>query len=185
MTKQLLGLALLSGLVCAQQPQTPPDFHPLVAIQHEDYAKARKHFQTKLLRVGPSPQKWNEITPPSGVTEVVYSSGPLKLKAWLSRPEAARRKYPAVLFLHGGHSFSMGDWEMSQPFREAGFVVMSPMLRAENGQAGTFSMYYDEVTDVVAAAEYLRHVPYVDPKRIYVAGHSVGGTMTMLSALAS
>ena len=74
--------------------------------------------------------------------------------------------------------------DMSQPFREAGFVVMSPMLRAENGQPGTFSMYYDEVADVVAAAEYLRHVPYVDSKRIFVAGHSVGGTMTMLSALA-
>lgn len=72
---------------------------------------------------------------------------------------------------------------MSQPFREAGFVVMSPILRAENGQAGNFSMYYDEVTDVVAAAEYLRHASYVDSKRIFVAGHSVGGTMTMLAAL--
>jgi dipeptidyl aminopeptidase/acylaminoacyl peptidase len=106
------------------------------------------------------------------------------LKAWLNQPGTGAKKYPAVLFLHGGHSFSVGDWEMSQPYRDAGFIVMSPLMRGENGQPGTFSMYYDEIMDVVAAAEYLRRLPYVDPSRIFVAGHSVGGTMTMLSALA-
>lgn len=184
MKKQLLILALLScSLTYAQQPATPPDFHPLVALQHEDYATARKHFQTKLMRVGPSPQKWSALTLPADVTEVEYPSGPLKLKAWLNRPQTGSKKHPAVLFLHGGHSFSIGDWEMSQPYREAGFVVMSPLLRAENGQPGTFSMYYDEVADVVAAAQYLRNLPYVDAKCIFLAGHSVGGTMTMLAAL--
>jgi alpha/beta superfamily hydrolase len=186
MKKQLFTLIALScGLVQAQQPAAPPDFHPLVQIQREDYAKARKHFQTKLLRVGPAPQKWDPLTLSPGATEVEYPSASLKLKAWLSHPDSVVTKHPAVLFLHGGHSFSVGDWEMTQPYRDAGFVVMSPLLRGENGQLGTFSMYYDEVADVIAATEYLRQVPYVDSKRIYLAGHSVGGTMTMLAALAS
>src|SRR6202011_3218095 len=93
------------------------------------------------------------------------------------------RRYPAVLFLHGGYSFALGDWQMSQPYRDAGFVVLSPLLRGENGQAGAYSMFYDEVEDVVNAAEYLRKQPYVDASRLYVAGHSIGGTMVMLSAM--
>lgn len=60
---------------------------------------------------------------------------------------------------------------------------MAPRLRGENGQPGNFSMFYDEVDDVVAAAEWLRHQSYVDPGRLYVAGPSVGGTMAMLAAM--
>jgi dipeptidyl aminopeptidase/acylaminoacyl peptidase len=174
------------GMAFGQQTTAaPPDFHPQVAIQHEDYLKARRHFQTKLVRVGPSPQKWTALTPPAGVTEIAYPAGSLRLKAWIHQPDTGKnnKKYPAVLFLHGGHSFSQGDWDMSRPYRDAGFVVMSPILRGENGQPGNFSMYYDEADDVIAAAEYLRHLPYVDSRRLFVAGHSVGGTMTMLSAL--
>ena len=46
-------------------------------------------------------------------------------------------------------------------------------------------MFYDEVDDVLAAAEALSKQPRVDPKRLYVSGHSAGGTLTMLAALAS
>jgi len=44
-------------------------------------------------------------------------------------------------------------------------------------------MFYDEVDDVVSAAEYLRSQPYVDSDQLYIAGHSVGGTLTLLSAM--
>ncbi len=74
---------------------------------------------------------------------------------------------------------------MTQPFRDAGFVVMEPAVRGENGQPGSYSMFYDEVTDVMAAADYLAQVPYVDPTRMFVAGHSVGGTLTLLAALST
>ena len=50
--------------------------------------------------------------------------------------------------------------------------------------AGNFTMFYDEVEDVISAAEYLRTQPYVDQRRLYVAGASTGGTLTMLAALA-
>ena len=44
-------------------------------------------------------------------------------------------------------------------------------------------MFYDEVDDVISAAEYLRKQAFVDDKKIYVAGSSTGGTLTMLAAL--
>jgi dipeptidyl aminopeptidase/acylaminoacyl peptidase len=125
------------------------------------------------------------LIPPADAIEVEYPSGALRLKAWVHRPAPDdKRRYPAVLFLHGGHAFGVRDWQDAQAFRDAGFVVMTPMLRGENGLPGTFSMFYDEVEDVVAAAKYIRSQPYVDRARIYVAGPSVGGTMAMLGAMA-
>jgi formylglycine-generating enzyme required for sulfatase activity len=160
-------------------------FAPGVEVQDEDYAQARSRFHTKLLRKGPSPQEWKPLKPPEGVTEVEYPSGELRLKAWVNRPADERRRYPVVLFLHGGFAFDLGDWNQTKPYRDAGFVVLAPILRAENGQPGAWSYFYDEVDDVLAAAEYLSKQPYVDANRLFVAGHSVGGTMTLLAALAS
>jgi dipeptidyl aminopeptidase/acylaminoacyl peptidase len=115
---------------------------------------------------------------------VEYLSGNLRLKAWVNQsPGAAGRRWPAVLFLHGGFAFGAEDWEQAQPFRDAGFVVMTPMLRGENGLPGSYSMFYDEIDDVLAAADSLGRLPYVDNQRLYVAGHSVGGTMALLAAM--
>jgi formylglycine-generating enzyme required for sulfatase activity len=160
-------------------------YAPGVEVQDEDYAQARSRFRTKLVRKGPAPQGSSPLEPPAGVTEVEYVSGELRLKAWMNRPMDQTRKYPAVLYLHGGFAFDLGDWDQSKPYRDAGFVVLTPILRGENGQPGAWSYFYDEVDDVLAAAEYLSKQPYVDTNRLFVAGHSVGGTMTQLAALAS
>ncbi|HEY7327375.1 MAG TPA: alpha/beta fold hydrolase [Gemmataceae bacterium] len=151
--------------------------------QKEDYAQARQHFQTKLVRQGPAPQQWQIEHPPPGVREMPYLSGNLRLRAWVSQPPPDGQRRPAVLFLHGGFAFGVDDWEQTQPFREAGFVVMTPTLRGENGLPGSYSMFYNEVDDVLAAAETLGQLGYVDSNRIYISGHSVGGTLTMLAAM--
>jgi dipeptidyl aminopeptidase/acylaminoacyl peptidase len=158
---------------------------PVVEVQHEDYAEARSRFRTKLLRHGPAPQPWSPVKPPEGAAEVEYPSGDLRLKAWVNRPAEAGHKRPAVLLLHGGFAFDVDDWAVSQPFRDAGFVVLAPMLRAENGQPGAFTLFYDELDDVLAAAESLSRQPDVDAGRLYVAGSSAGGTLALLAAEAS
>jgi acetyl esterase/lipase len=160
-------------------------FGPATEVQNEDYARARSKFQTKLLRKDPSPQKGPPVKAPAGATEIEYRSGDLDLKAWVNRPEDATRKHPAVLYLHGGFAFGMADWDQSKAYRDAGYVVLTPILRAENGQPGAFSYFYDELDDVLAAAGYLSKQPYVDPSRLFVAGHSVGGNLTLLAAMAS
>jgi len=38
------------------------------------------------------------------------------------------------------------------------------------------------VDDVLAAAKYLAQQPYVDPDRLYLGGHSTGGTLALLTA---
>jgi dipeptidyl aminopeptidase/acylaminoacyl peptidase len=159
---------------------------PEVEIQKEDYAIARRKFKTKFIKEGPSPQKVKMPEPPAGVTAIEFPSGNLTLKAWINTPPIeTTEKYPAVLFLHGGFNFGKEDWDMTEPFRAAGFIVLAPILRGEDGQAGNFSLFYDEVEDVMAANDYLRKQSFVDTSRIYVAGHSAGGTMALLAAMTS
>lgn len=187
----ILALSSLSAArPCPAQNATAPKIDvmavPDITIQTEDYAEARKRFHTKLLREGPAPhqQDCKSTKPPVGVSEIDFPSGPLHLRAWLNRPSSENaHKYPAVLFLHGGFCFDLSDWQETDAFREAGFVVMLPNGRGENGQPGNFTMFYDEVDDVIGAAEYLRKQPYVDQTELYVAGSSTGGTLTMLAAL--
>lgn len=161
-------------------------FAPEVRVQNDDYAEVRRYFSTKLVRQGPSPQRDVIALPrPHYVDEVEFRSGAHRLQAWMSGHRHVRQRLPAVLFLHGGFEFGAADWDMALPYWEAGFVVMAPMLRGENGQPGTFSFLYDEVDDVLAAAEFLSDHPSVDPNRIFLAGHSAGGTLTLLAVEAS
>ena len=168
---------LATGLGCQSQSVSR-----MLSPQTEDYAEARKTFKTKLLRSGPAPQKYDPLQLPEGVDQITYSK-PNHLKAWISSIPSTSSKQPAVLFLHGGFAFGADDWESTKPFRDAGFIVMTPLLRGENGQSGNYSMFYDEVTDVLSALDVLIATPGVDKNRIFLAGHSVGGTLTMLTAL--
>ena len=181
----LILVAFFSASQCSAQEKTgpaEPDYRPRVEVQHRDFAAARSNFKTQIRRRGPPPTQWEDVVTPPGATEFFYSSGELCLKAWLSRLPDSGKKSPAVLFLHGGFDFYSDIWNFVQPFRDAGYIVMLPTVRGENGQHGVFTMYFDEITDVINAAEYLRNLPAVDPNRVFVAGYSVGGTLTMLAA---
>ncbi|HWB08189.1 MAG TPA: alpha/beta fold hydrolase [Pirellulales bacterium] len=154
-------------------------------LQEEDYEAARRRFQTKLVRAGPSPQPADPSYRPRAAQEISYRSRELTLKAYVDPSPGDGQVRPAVLFLHGGFAFGDGDLEMAQPYRDAGYVVMVPVLRGENGQPGNFTLFCDEVDDVLGAGEALAALDYVDANRLYVAGHSAGGTLTMLAAMAS
>jgi len=184
-TVTLFSLAMANVNAGGEKKPTP-SFEPEVAIQDESYRDVREHFRTKLLKKGAAPQKAPKLKIPNGVSEIEFPSGELRFKAWINRPDAKdAKKLPAVVFLHGGFAFGKEDWEMARPYRDAGYIVMAPTLRGENGQAGDFSLFYDEVGDALAAADYLSKQPFVDSERLFVAGHSVGGTHALLAAMAS
>jgi dienelactone hydrolase len=159
---------------------------PEITVQTEDYAAVRSRFHSRLLKTGPAPEQvCDDSKTPEGASRIIFSSGKLRLKAWIGRPkEKSQQRFPVVLFLHGGFCFDISDWQVTQIFRDAGFVVMIPVLRGEDGQPGNFTMFYDEVDDVMSAAEYLRHQSDIDDTRLYLAGHSTGGTLTILTSMA-
>ncbi|MDR7143001.1 S9 family peptidase [Rhizobium sp. BE258] len=178
----LAGSLLLPGMARAFDVPLKPKL-----IAH-DYAKVRTHFRTKLLQKGPAPDKYENLVAPADGDQIFYRSGAgseLELVAWVSKYKRTRQPKPAVLFLHGGNAMGMGHWNLMKPYMDAGFVVMMPSVRGENGQMGNFSGFYDEVDDVLAAADRMAHLPGVDQNRLFIAGHSIGGTLTMLASMST
>jgi dipeptidyl aminopeptidase/acylaminoacyl peptidase len=156
-----------------------------LAIRTTDYAVERQTFQTRLTQRRPAPQPGAMPRPPANVREIEYPSGDLRLKAWVGLPANPPERAPLVVFLHGGFAFGPSDYTMAEPYLAAGYAIATPILRGENGQRGHFSLFYNEVDDVIAATEILKMQPFIDPEHIYLAGHSVGGTLTMLTGMAS
>jgi dipeptidyl aminopeptidase/acylaminoacyl peptidase len=115
--------------------------------------------------------------------------------AYISPAPADGKKHPAIIWLVGGFSNSIGStaWvsgpksndQSASGFREDGIVMMYPSLRGGNNNAGNIEAFYGEVDDVLAAAKFLATLEFVDPSRIYLGGHSTGGTLALLVAAAS
>ena len=180
----LAGLMLPGGLLpgvasaAAEEPFEPP-------LMTTGYVHDRQRFQTRLLQKGPAPDKYEPLITPENAERLIYEGSELQLVAWVSRYKRTKTRAPAVLFLHGGNAIGQGHWKQMTPYIEAGYVVMMPSLRGENGQRGNFSGFYDEITDVLEAGKRLAHLPGVDPDRIFLAGHSIGGTMALLAAMST
>lgn len=192
MFRAALAMAVVTYASCGSRASAqgrPPGVNadgtvtPVVSVRREDYAVARAAFRTRLIREGGSPQGIPMPDTPEGVEQIAFPSGTLRLRAWIGMPARTSGPPPVVIFLHGGFAFGEEDFDMAAPYRAAGFAVVAPMLRGENGQPGTFSLFYDEVDDVLALARYLRRRPDVDGRRIYLAGHSTGGTIALLAAM--
>ena len=114
---------------------------------------------------------------------IEYPSGVGRCVAYLSKPRKVAGKRPAVVWAHGGFGgIGDGDWAQAKPFHDAGCVLMIPSFRGENDNFGQFEMFYREVDDLLAAVDFVADQPGVDPTRIYVVGHSSGGTIALLAA---
>jgi dienelactone hydrolase len=144
---------------------------------------ARRNAHTTVLRArGPSPGKYVEVIPPPGVLEIRYPSGELELPAWYATPPG-QGQVPALVYFHGDFAFGADDFEAVRPFLDAGFAVLTPTLRGENGNPGDFELLWGEVDDARAAIGWLATQPRIDRSRIYAFGHSIGGGIVALTSL--
>ncbi|NEW04651.1 prolyl oligopeptidase family serine peptidase [Paenibacillus sp. SYP-B3998] len=149
----------------------------------QSFERSRTGFHTKLIKNEPAPQEYSKDLPPRGVSEIKYKSGDLELRAWISELPNNGEQHPAVVYVHGGFSFGTEDWKNAKRFQDAGYIVLTPMLRGENGNPGSFELFFGEVDDVISAGNLLLSFKDVDPKRIFLAGHSSGGTISMLVSM--
>jgi dienelactone hydrolase len=153
--------------------------------------EARRGFKTKLVRRQSNQQPAPE--PPPGLFRMVrYDSPAGKLAAYLTPDPNDGQKHPAIIWITGGdcNSIDEGCWNEGPPsndqsasaFRKAGIVTMFPSLRGGNNNPGVKEGFLGEVDDVLAAADYLGQQEFVDSSRIYLGGHSTGGTLALLVA---
>lgn len=193
----LLSLLALVGCERRNKPEADPPQNQAGAppggapAPGGSLVEARRGFKTK-----PVPQRAAKEPipqPPAKLFRAVqYDSPAGKLGAYLTPDPKDGKKHPAIVWITGGdcNSIDSGCWKKGPPgndqsasaFREAGIVMMFPSLRGGNDNPGVREGFFGEVDDVIAAADFLSKQPYVDPARIYLGGHSTGGTLVLLVA---
>jgi acetyl esterase/lipase len=157
--------------------------------------EARQGFTTKLLREERVGEAAEEPPASSGLKLISYAAPLGQNAAYVSADPGDGKKHAAIIWLVGGFSNSISDiaWtpgvasndQSASGFRAHGIVMMYPSLRGGNTNPGHIETFYGEVDDVLAAARHLASLDYVDPKRIYLGGHSTGGTLALLVAAAA
>ncbi len=197
----IVPIALLGGVVAGFLSESTKPKAAQPPKHQQSFAKARKSFQTQLQR-----QEFSNDpvpNPPSAIArKVKFPSSAGQLSAYITLPPAPANsakpatsaKSPAIVWLSGGFCNCIdGDFWKPAPrkndqtasaFRKAGIITMYPARRGGNEKVGIKEGFYGEVDDVLAAVDYLAKQPGVDPTRIYLGGHSTGGTLALLVAAA-
>ncbi|MFL6258631.1 MAG: alpha/beta fold hydrolase [Thermoanaerobaculia bacterium] len=144
----------------------------------------------------PRPGAEPEYTPPAYVhkdafqeREVTVGSGDWALPGTLSMPVGAG-PFPALVLVHGSGPNDRDETVAKErPFRDLAWGLASrgvAVLRyekrtrahgAELAGVKDFTVQQETVDDALAAAELLRHTGGIDPRRVFVLGHSLGGMM--------
>lgn len=173
-------------------------------IEHKEQIKKTKKNEPKLVRSEfktnlVDPQKGDQRLPsaPSDIfKKIKYKTKIGYMKAIVSKPKDYKKRYPAIIWLSGGFPVGGFDESMWRPvdpsndqsakiYREKGIIMMYPTLRGTFGNPGYQENFLGEVDDVISAIQYLKSLSFVDPNRIYLGGHSTGGTLALLVASAT
>ncbi|UCD94867.1 MAG: S9 family peptidase, partial [Candidatus Zixiibacteriota bacterium] len=159
---------------------TITDLHLFPAIHNGDN-------QTEKL-AAPNKKLLAEITMPSAREVWFKAHDGTELQGWLVTPPGfnRKRKYPAILEIHGGPRTQYGNTffhEMNW-LASKGYVVFYTNPRGGTGRGETFadaiSGAWGEIDylDCMAAADYLEKLSYINKNRLGVTGGSYGGYMT-------
>ena len=152
-----------------------------------DYKSQKSRYETKIISNsfvsdGPTP------VPPDSVFKLVkFKSEVGQLDGYLRSDLDTSKKYPAIVWAHGGFG-GIGSWlwdydSYIESYLNSEIVVFCPSWRGENENPGNFELFYGEVNDLCSAVAYVKSLSYVDTSRIYLAGHSTGGTLAILASL--
>ncbi|RXZ80506.1 alpha/beta fold hydrolase [Paenibacillaceae bacterium] len=136
-------------------------------------------------KVGTISQKprWlpNEAVPEMPYEEIAFASQQSKLHGWLAIPQGANQ-CAAVVVAHGWGSNRSRVLRYVGPLFAQGYAVLLYDARSHGDSEAIHApsglMFRD---DVRAAVDYLRGQPAVDPERIAVLGHSLGGYGALLA----
>jgi dipeptidyl aminopeptidase/acylaminoacyl peptidase len=98
----------------------------------------------------------------------------------------AGRRYPTVVYIHGGPVGQDGfEFDpIAQTLAGAGYLVVQPNYRGSSGRGRDYSRSIWgewgrlEVTDVLASVDHVVAAGLADPERLAIGGWSYGGMMT-------
>ncbi|MCI8463253.1 MAG: prolyl oligopeptidase family serine peptidase [Lachnospiraceae bacterium] len=159
-------------------------------LTSQSFAQAHDAFQTTLARE--ENDSYSVPAPADGFELVAYPSKIGDMAAYVSADPGDGEKHPIIIWVVGGWGNGIDDfpwcypeWDNDQTgsaFWQEGILTMYPSFRGGNGNPGYYETLFGEVDDIISACEYAASLPYVDPDRIYLGGHSTGGTRALLAA---
>ena len=124
---------------------------------------------------------------------VFFKSGNETIEGILIRPNN-NDNTPVVVFQQGSgnHSFEGYEKEAWGPHKfyiedvllEQGYAVLYCNKRGLGKSTGNWrkNSFYDRADDAYAAVTYLKTLPFIDPNRIGISGHSQGGWIAQIVA---
>lgn len=129
-----------------------------------------------------------EIAWPDAERFTYESVGGFEIEAWLMKPYGYEpgKKYPLVLYIHGGpHSaYGEGWFDEFHNIAGAGMWVLYTNPRGSSGYGANFTYSTrgewggDDFLDIMKAVDIVAQRPDVDSTRMGVTGGSYGGFMT-------
>ena len=163
----------------------------VAARKGQSFAQAHDAFKTTLVRE--ENDDYEIPAPPEGLFDLVsYPSKVGDLAAYVSSDPQDGQKHPMIIWVVGGWGNGIDDfpwcypeWDNDQTgsaFWQNGILTMYPSFRGGCNNPGYYEALFGEVDDIVSAYEYAASLPYVDTNRIYLGGHSTGGTRALLAA---
>jgi carboxymethylenebutenolidase len=130
--------------------------------------------------------------------EVVFPINGRELHGFIWKPEGTG-PFAAILWNHGSEKLPGSQPALAKFYTAHSYVFFVPHRRGQGRSAGDYiqdlvaqappgerarrmvELQQAEVDDVIAALNYLRSQPFVDPARIALSGCSYGGIQTLLT----
>jgi dienelactone hydrolase len=192
-----VSLLILAGIARAETP-SPVTLDAVSAEQAklEQEQLAAGHEQRTLTDAMTEFRKSAEL--------VKYRSGEWELPAYLYKPQG-QGPFPAILWNHGSEKEPRAQPELARFYTEHGYIFFVPIRHGHVPAPGDYivdlqrqvserekdlekvrqeHVKFHELYnhDVVAALDWMKQQPTIDPRRIFVSGVSYGGIQTLLTA---
>lgn len=136
---------------------------------------------------------WDGLIKPTFGTLTAKDGQTLHYRMFAPKDKQAGKKYPVIVSVYGGpgaqrvtNSWSGRDLYFHY-MAQRGYIIFQLDNRGSENRGKKFEdpiyrkLGVVEVEDQITGVEFLRSLPFVDPARIGVYGHSYGGYMAIMS----
>jgi dipeptidyl aminopeptidase/acylaminoacyl peptidase len=180
---------IISGAATLDDVQFTPDGDTMIYTQQSGSKPVEIFKATAGSGIGVALTHFNDLAIQDSTVRPLEEMKVDDVQSFIVKPPdfSPLKKYPVLFLIHGGPQGAWGEtWSYRwnpQVFASAGYLVVMPNPR---GSTGYGQKFIDDINgdwggkaydDIMAVADKVAALPYVDPDRMAAAGGSYGGYM--------